>query len=59
MAGEFGVVALAFYNEPEGRVEMRAGETGCGDGSDGKLKAGVWYKLNSKGEFEETEAPEL
>jgi len=33
---------------------MRAAEMGCGDGSDGKLKAKVWYQLDEKsGQFVE------
>jgi hypothetical protein len=32
---------------------MRCREVGCGDGTDGKLKAGVWYRLNERGEFQE------
>ena len=52
-AGKFGCIALAWANEKEGRSEMRCAETGCGDGSDGKLKAHVWYRLNNQGEFME------
>ena len=32
---------------------MRAAEIGCGDGSDGKLKAGVWYAIDGEGRFVE------
>jgi hypothetical protein len=53
MAGKHGCIALAFYNRIEDRSEMRCAETGCGDGSDGKLKADVWYCLNDQGEFVE------
>ncbi len=53
MAGKFGVIALAWWNESKMRCEMRCAETGCGDGSDGKLKAFVWYRLNLSGEFAE------
>ena len=53
MAGKFGCIALSFYNEQEERFEMRCAETGCGDGSDGKLKAEVWYTLNDNGLFME------
>jgi hypothetical protein len=51
MAGKYGCVALQWRNKSENRVEMRCAETGCGDGSDGKLKAEVWYRLNENGEF--------
>ena len=54
MAGKYGVVALAWWNEGEERVEMRCAETGCGDGSDGKLKANAWYVLDSEGQIIET-----
>jgi hypothetical protein len=37
------------------RLEMRCAETGCGDGSDGKLKADTWYILDENGEFQEVE----
>ena len=53
MAGKHGCIALAWWNDTEERAEMRCAETGCGDGSDGKLKAEVWYRLNKNGEFEE------
>ena len=52
-AGKFGCVALAWWNEKERREEMRCREIGCGDGSDGKLKADTWYLLNEAGEFVE------
>ena len=52
-AGEWGCVALAWWNDAAQRAEMRCREVGCGDGTDGKLKAGVWYRLNERGEFEE------
>ena len=52
-AGKFGCVALAWWNEKERRGEMRCREIGCGDGSDGKLKADTWYLLNEAGEFVE------
>ncbi len=51
MAGEFGCIALAWWNEREERYEMRSAEVGQGDGKDGKLKANVWYRLNEKGKF--------
>ena len=54
-AGEYGCIALSWWNKIEQRFEMRCAETGCGDGSDGKLKANVWYQLNELGEFVEKE----
>jgi hypothetical protein len=30
---------------------MRCAEIGIGDGSDGKLKANVWYELDEEGKF--------
>jgi hypothetical protein len=54
MAGRYGCIALAWWNDTEDRSEMRSAETGCGDGSDGKLKSEVWYQLDEKGAFVET-----
>jgi len=45
MAGKYGCIALSWRNYKEKRGEMRCAETGCGDGSDGKLKANTWYHL--------------
>jgi len=45
MAGKYGCIALSWLNDKEKRGEMRCAETGCGDGSDGKLKANTWYHL--------------
>ena len=53
MAGKYGCIALAWYNEKEDRSEMKCAETGCGDGSDGKLKADVWYSISDDGQFVE------
>ena len=53
MAGKFGCIALQWWNKKEERAEMRCSETGCGDGSDGKLKSEVWYSLDENGEFKE------
>jgi len=53
MAGKYGCIALAFHNQPAKRVEMRCAEIGCGDGTDGKLKAKVWYGLDQNGNFVE------
>jgi hypothetical protein len=50
-AGIYGAIVLAWYNEKEDRIEIKCGEIGCGDGSDGKLKAGVFYHVNDAGEF--------
>ncbi len=52
-AGKFGCVALGWMNIKENRREMRCREIGCGDGSDGKLKADVWYELDAAGDFKE------
>jgi hypothetical protein len=51
MCGPYGVIATGFRNRD--RIEMRCAEVGCGDGSDGKLKAYVWYKLDANGKFVE------
>ena len=53
MAGKYGCIALAYCNRNENRFEMRCAETGCGDGSDGKLKANIWYQLTYDGQFVE------
>ncbi|HJX54188.1 MAG TPA: hypothetical protein VJ801_15585 [Polyangia bacterium] len=53
MAGPYGCIALAFWKTSANRQEMRCAEIGCGDGSDGKLKAGVWYGLDAEGRFQE------
>ena len=53
MAGKYGCIALAWWNEAICREEMKCAETGCGDGSDGKLKAEVWYVLGDDGNFKE------
>ena len=52
-AGMYGCIALAWWNAKESRAEMRCAVTGCGDGSDGKLKTETWYRLSDSGEFEE------
>jgi|SRR5579859_2565789 len=52
-AGKFGCVGIAFWNATDGRQEMRCREVGAGDGSDGKLKSCVWYRLDEAGEFME------
>ena len=51
-AGEYGCVALAWWNAKYQRYEMRCALTGAGPDS---LKADVWYRLNAKGEFIEAE----
>ena len=52
-AGKYGCIAMAWWNKAEERAEMRCAETGCGDGSDGKLKPGVWYRVDEDGKFYE------
>jgi hypothetical protein len=54
-AGPYGCIALAWWNAAESRAEMRCARVGAGDGSDGLLKARVWYRLNDAGEFVEGE----
>jgi hypothetical protein len=51
--GRYSALALAWWNRRYERREMRCAESGCGDGSDGKLKAGVWYRISEDGEFVE------
>ena len=46
MAGKHGCIALAWWNDKDQRVEMVCAEIGCGDGTDGKLKADVWYMVD-------------
>ena len=52
-AGKYGIIGLQFYNEEKNRYEMKCCEIGSGDGSDGKLKADVFYKLDNLGLFKE------
>lgn len=52
-SGRFGCIALSWWNKEKNRAEMRCAEVGCGDGSDGKLKANTWYTLNALGQFDE------
>jgi len=51
--GPFGCVALCWWSVVTDRGEMRCREVGRGDGSDGKLKANVWYRLDDAGQFVE------
>jgi hypothetical protein len=51
--GKYGCIALAWWNSNAQRAEMRCAETGIGDGSDGKLKAFTWYRLDYNGLFVE------
>ena len=53
MAGKYGCIVLAWWNEKKEMSEMRCSETGCGDGTDGKLKSGVWYEIDKDGNFVE------
>jgi hypothetical protein len=54
-SGKFGCIALAFrIIDSDGdfvRDEMRCAMIGCGDGTDGKLRADTWYQLDSEGNF--------
>ena len=49
MAGDYGCIALAWWNKADKRAEMRCALTGKG----GTLKAHVWYELDEKGNFKE------
>ena len=51
MAGPYSAIALSWWNAEANRAEMRAAEIGCGDGSDHKLKANIWYVVNNTGEI--------
>jgi hypothetical protein len=53
--GPFSALALAWWNKEAKRTEMRAAEIGIGDGSDGKLKRDVWYRLDAAGQFVEVQ----
>ena len=53
--GLYSCIALAWWNKDARRYEMRCAEVGCGDGSDNKLKANVWYEVNAAGEFVEVD----
>ena len=50
-AGEYGCLALAWWNARAGRVEMRCARTGGKDG----LKPHTWYRMNGRGKFVEYE----
>ena len=52
-AGKWGCIALAF--DAGNHQEMRCAQVGSGDGSDGELKAGAWYRLDESGAFVEVE----
>ena len=49
MGGEFGCIALTWWNEKESRLEMKCATTG---NREGDLNPGVWYSLDAKGEFQ-------
>ena len=53
-AGKYGCIALGWWNPHQNRGEMQCRQTGCGDGSDGKLKADTWYQLDESGNFVES-----
>ena len=46
-AGEFGCIALAWWNSKDNRQEMRCAMTG----KDQQCKADVWYQLDDDGNF--------
>ena len=47
-AGEFGCIALAWWNSKKNRQEMRCALTG----KDQQCKADVWYQMDDDGNFE-------
>ncbi len=49
--GEFGCIALGWWNKEKKRSEMKCSTTG----TEGQLKANVWYRLNEAGDFAEIE----
>ena len=53
-AGEWGVIALAWWNKRANRAEMRCARVV--DGKRGTLKPGVAYRLNGRGRFVEVKA---
>ena len=48
MAGETGVIVLAYINEADEIIHIRASKVG-----DNGIKAGVWYRLDKQGNFVE------
>lgn len=52
-AGEYGCIALAWWNPKARRNEMRCARTGTGPGR-GLLKPDTWYTLDAKGRFVES-----
>ena len=48
-AGPFGCICLAWWNDAEGRSEMKCATTGEGR----QLKENVWYRLDTQGNFVE------
>jgi hypothetical protein len=48
-AGEFGCIALAWWNSKKQRAEMRCALTG----GEGNLESNVWYRLDEEGKFVE------
>ena len=51
--GEFGCIALAWWNGKLNRAEMRCALTGSA--GEGRLKPNVWYRLDKRGQFVEDE----
>ena len=51
-AGEYGCIAIAWWNAKKERSEMRCALVGQGQGK-GNLKANVWYTLTKSGKFVE------
>ena len=54
-AGEYGAIALAWWNEKQHWSEMRCARVV--NGKNGTLKPGVWYRLNARGQFVQDKGP--
>ena len=54
-AGEYGAIALAWWNEKQQRSEMCCARVV--NGKNGTLKPGVWYRLNARGKFVQDKGP--
>ncbi len=55
-AGIYGGILIRYWDKDMSTYRVKAGEVGCGDGSDGLLKADTWYRVNEKGDFVEVKA---
>lgn len=52
-AGKYGSIVLTFFDTLIKTYRTKSSDIGCGDGSDGLLKADTWYILDDNGNFEE------